>query len=469
MKTSLIIPVEDAINNFKSHLLSHPRTILSARFGDGKSFFLEKFIKSHKVKNKFLCLRVFPVNYQVLENKDIFELVKRDILLQLIYNNMIPKDYEIPDEVVFAFFVRNKGVGLAEDLLTYATMFAPEHAVTAMTIAAGTVSWFKKIKDQFSKFKDENAYSNALEKYLTEIDKHFLLEEDIITRIIRDCIDRYRKEHRGRRVALFFEDMDRIDPAQLFRIMNVLSAQMDYNYKNGLRPSTEARKVNKFGVDNIVLVMDYNNLKALFAHFYGDEVNFKGYIHKFTSSNEIFSYSLKEQKYHYMIQQISADTRFREMVLEDILPIDTFDNYSMRELALALQDTERQIKEKQVWRNMTQRQTVALSTGPLCLLVILRRLGKTDEQIKQLYAKAIRVKSMDFLVWAGGYFLKMRKSIGQEYLSIADGDDVKIRYKIEGMRDDGRAIINVDGRYYDSGELDAEDLLWDYMIGLVAK
>lgn len=466
MKNDLIIPVDDAIVDFKNHLLSHPRTILSARFGDGKSFFLEKFIKSPKVSKKFLCLRVFPVNYQVLDNKDIFELVKRDILIQLIYNKMIPEDYEISDELAFAFYIRNNGVGLAEDLLTYAAMFAPDHVHTGIKLSIGASRLLGKIKEQFKKFKDESSYAGALDQFLTDTNKHFLLEEDIITVIIRDCIERYRKDHRGRRVALFFEDMDRIDPAHLFRIMNVLSAQMDYNYKYGIRPSTEARRVNKFGVDNIVLVLDYKNLQSLFTHFYGEGVNFKGYIHKFTSST-IFTYSLKEQKYHYMLKQIAADTRFRDVFLQEILPIDMFDNYSMRDLAQALIDTESQIKEKVVWKTINQ--TVALSTGPLRLFVILRRLGKTDEQLKQVYTKAIREQSLDFIVWVGGYFLKMHNSFGLQRFSFDDGEDTEKRLKIEGMRDDGRAIVKDDGRFGSRGGLDAEDLLWEYLIGLIAK
>lgn len=468
MKNDLIIPVDDAIVDFKNHLLSHPRTILSARFGDGKSFFLEKFIKSPKVSRKFLCLRVFPVNYQVLDNKDIFELVKRDILLQLIYNNMIPEDYEISEEVAFAFYIRNKGVGLTEDLLTYAAMFTPDNPQwsSACAITAGSVKLLEKLSEKFKKFKEENCYVDIIEKYLKDSNKHFLLEEDIITVIIRDCIERYRKDHRGRRVALFFEDMDRIDPAHLFRIMNVLSAQMDYNYKYGIRPSTKARRVNKFGVDNIVLVLDYKNLQSIFAHFYGEGVNFKGYIHKFTSST-IFTYSLKEQKYHYMLKQIAADTRFRDVFLQEILPIDMFDNYSMRDLAQALIDTESQIKEKVVWKTINQ--TVALSTGPLRLFVILRRLGKTDEQLKQVYTKAIREQSLDFIVWVGGYFLKMHNSFGLQRFSFDDGEDTEKRLKIEGMRDDGRAIVKDDGRFGSRGGLDAEDLLWEYLIGLIAK
>lgn len=39
------IPVEPDIKRFVQHLRTHHRTILSAGFGDGKSFFLDKFEK----------------------------------------------------------------------------------------------------------------------------------------------------------------------------------------------------------------------------------------------------------------------------------------------------------------------------------------------------------------------------------------------------------------------------------------
>lgn len=43
-----IIPIDNRIAAFTNHLYSHPRTILSAKYGDGKSFFLSKFIKKRK-------------------------------------------------------------------------------------------------------------------------------------------------------------------------------------------------------------------------------------------------------------------------------------------------------------------------------------------------------------------------------------------------------------------------------------
>ena len=43
------IPVDDAMQRFEDHLLSHDRVVLSAKFGDGKTFFLNKFKEKCKM------------------------------------------------------------------------------------------------------------------------------------------------------------------------------------------------------------------------------------------------------------------------------------------------------------------------------------------------------------------------------------------------------------------------------------
>lgn len=460
MKSRDIIPVDDAIREFQCHLISHPRTILSARFGDGKSFFLDHFIRDRG--KKFLCIRVYPVNYQVLDNKDIFEFVKRDILLQLIYNDLIPEDYEIAEDIAFAFYVRNNRVGLFEDLLKFASVMPG--AITKLA-TAGAATW-RKINKDFKSFKDENTYNGNLEKYIDGTNNHFLIEEDAITHIISDCFERYHKDHNGRRIALFFEDMDRIDPAHLFRIMNVLSAQMDSLYQKGIRPNANAIGINKFGVDNIVLVMDYDNLKALFAHFYGNDVNFKGYVHKFTSG-EIFKFSIKEQQYGYIIKQLAEDTSFKEAFLKAILPNDVFNNYSIRDLTQALYNTESQIKEKIVYSSPSK--SVSINSGVLKLFIFLRRLNKSDEDIKRLYLTALHQQPMDFLPLLGGYYLKFRNIIGFETIEIIDEDDNTFcHYKIESVDDSGIAYIQKGNRFSNSRMPNFEDEFLQYLLGLIA-
>ena len=97
--------------------------------------------------------------------------------------------------------------------------------------------------------------------------------------------------------VLIIEDLDRIDPAHLFRIMNVLSSQVDNPYYS------EAPNGNKFGFDKIILVMDYEIARHLFHHFYGKEANYEGYMNKFLNTLP-YSYSIKEEAHRQVRQKI---------------------------------------------------------------------------------------------------------------------------------------------------------------------
>lgn len=466
--TDLIIPVDDAITEFSHHLLSHPRTILSARFGDGKTYFVSKFIENADVQQKFKFLRIFPINYQVLENKDIFEIVKRDILLQLIYNEMIPAEYDISDGLLLPYYIQNNGVGLVEDLISYLPSLTAcnESIGKVALLASGAVSLFNKIKDKFDKYKQENSYAEAIIKFLSETDKNYLIEEDLITCIIKDCINKYRNENAGKRVALIFEDMDRIDPAHLFRIMNVLSAQMDYSYKYGIDSNSNSCSLNKFGVDNIVLILDYDNLEKLFYHFYGKDANFNGYIHKFTSSS-IFTYSLKAQQYNYVVEKIAKDTMFRVPFIKDLFHEDIFKDYSLRELNNAIDNTESQIKDIVTFDSSNG--SVNLPLGPLKLFVFLRRLGQSDDQIKEIYYKSLRLNGDDFLYNAGGYYLKARHSLIKNDFYIVARNNYYRHIIIDNVRSDGRVSLSEVRHFEPVRDIDSEEILWNYLIGLIAK
>ena len=83
VKEEFLIPIDDAIEAFCHHLDAHDRTILSARFGDGKSFFLSHFIENVDVAEHYTFLTIFPVNYQVTENRDVVDFIKRSSLSTL--------------------------------------------------------------------------------------------------------------------------------------------------------------------------------------------------------------------------------------------------------------------------------------------------------------------------------------------------------------------------------------------------
>ena len=75
------IDISNNINDFKQVFESESRIIFSAKFGDGKSYFLNEFMKSYdEKKNDYYFITLHPVNYVVEENRDVIEYIKRDIL-----------------------------------------------------------------------------------------------------------------------------------------------------------------------------------------------------------------------------------------------------------------------------------------------------------------------------------------------------------------------------------------------------
>lgn len=79
------IDISQNIQDFRQVFENESRIIFSARFGDGKSYFLKKFMESYpKEANDYYFITLHPVNYVVEENRDVIEYIKRDILFQLI-------------------------------------------------------------------------------------------------------------------------------------------------------------------------------------------------------------------------------------------------------------------------------------------------------------------------------------------------------------------------------------------------
>lgn len=94
-ENNFTIPVDGTIKQFYEHLNAHERTILSAKFGDGKTYFLQKFMEDEKVKESYIFLTLYPVNYQVAENRDIFELIKYNLLIQMFAQNILNPEFNL--------------------------------------------------------------------------------------------------------------------------------------------------------------------------------------------------------------------------------------------------------------------------------------------------------------------------------------------------------------------------------------
>ena len=81
--------VEEVSPIFKSFidLEDNHRMIFSAKFGAGKTYFLKSFFKEYSASHEAVFL--YPVNYQVCANEDIFELVEVSLKVYESYQKRI--------------------------------------------------------------------------------------------------------------------------------------------------------------------------------------------------------------------------------------------------------------------------------------------------------------------------------------------------------------------------------------------
>ena len=287
-----MIPIEPYLKDFKQYLDANSRCILSAKFGNGKSYFIRSFIKEYS--DDYLFIPIYPVNYQVMDNKDIFELIKRDILIKLLSSEEINiNEIELNAASLFYYFFTNN----QEDKLLDILSIIPDINIYGIDInLSNVIKKLKEVKDKFATYKEQfKSIDKTSELYITKFDslKGSIYEFDTISQLICDIIREYKKKNPTKEVVLIIEDLDRIDPAHIFRILNVFSAHFD-RYTPGLVEFDKTCGDNKFCLDKIVTVCDIDNIKKIYAHIYGDYTDFTGYISKFSNSKE-YIYSLKEK------------------------------------------------------------------------------------------------------------------------------------------------------------------------------
>ena len=295
-----IIPIDNEITTFSDYLNNNCRGILSARFGDGKSFFLNEFKK--KTSDKYIFLTIYPVNYQVAENKDIFEFLKRDILLQILMTAAIDLSDEKYDLALRLWgFLSQNGKDIVSDIVELVTTSLTNIPQTSMTILRDNIVKFKAFSKKVDKSESDN-----IESYLDEFtqQKGGIYEFDPISQIIYQLITDLKAQS-GKQVVLVIEDMDRIDPAHIFRILNVFSAHWDIlDYSE--QKLADGNPLNKYNLDKILLVCHFQNIKKISHHFYGEKTDFTGYIHKFSSSAP-YEYSLKDVMQKWIYDNIPLD------------------------------------------------------------------------------------------------------------------------------------------------------------------
>lgn len=267
------IETSELLKDFKQHLNleSNKRILFSGPFGTGKSTFLKEF--SEKENEDFFYLKIFPVNYSVSNNEDVFELIKFDLLLQIMGNYY--EEISLKEED-FTLLLRSQ-VFIMERMKFMPLLYA----ILGFSEKIGTpiVDFIKALKetvDDFNKFSnelkidEENDITAFLESIQQKSGSHH--EMDAVSELIFDLIGRIKTKYPKKKSILIIDDLDRLDPEHIFRLFNIFSAHYD-----------EINGENKFGFDKVIFVCDIENIRKIFHHKYGQGVDFSGYIDKFYS------------------------------------------------------------------------------------------------------------------------------------------------------------------------------------------
>lgn len=270
------VNISGKLNDFAQYLETTDRIILSAKFGDGKTYLLNKLRNDEAMKDKYEFFTIYPVNYSVAKNEDVFEYIKRDIIVQLHERKLLEN---IDLNALFASVLTSDDF---TSVVSFLLSFVPMG------------EFYNKVYHKFLEIKNKyDEKKHTADKYLSQFANTAgcIYEEDGYTTLIRMAIEWISQDHslngevkKAKKPVLIIEDLDRLDPKHLFRILNVVSAHID----DSKQPDIVG---NKFGFNNIVLVMDYDVTKHIFYHFYGEQACYEGYMSKFLS-REPFRYSI---------------------------------------------------------------------------------------------------------------------------------------------------------------------------------
>ena len=293
------IDISGNLKNFAQYLEKTDRIILSAKFGDGKTYLLNKLRNDAVMKDEYEFFTICPVNYSVAKNEDVFEYIKRDIIVQLHERKLLEN---IDLNALFG------------------SIFTLADLTSVVPFLLSLIPLGELCNEGYNKFleikKKYDEKKHTVDKYLSQFANTAgcIHEEDGYTKLIKKAIKWISQDHslngkvkKAKKPVLIIEDLDRLDPKHLFRILNVVSAHID----DSKQPDIVG---NKFGFNNIVLVMDYDVTKHIFHHFYGAQACYEGYMSKFLS-REPFRYSIK----YIMIRAFEAQLG-EKLGIHELLP-----------------------------------------------------------------------------------------------------------------------------------------------------
>ena len=253
-------------------LPNNHRILFSGKYGSGKTYFLHKFFTTQK-KDEYETFHLFPTNYAIAKNEDVVKLLHFDILYELLVKGYLaPSEKMFSTEETLSGFVQNNFPKIIKDIVSHCGKIGKKLSDVFDTYT----QWAAKY-EAFDKGINQNAEDKAREAFynlMNEVEYNATTE---LIEMVNSTIDKQK--------VLIVDDLDRIDPEHIFRLLNLFSAQTS-NYFSAHWPTGQDE--NRYGFDKIIFVCDIDNIRNIFRAKYGDGVDFTGYIDKFYSIEPYF-------------------------------------------------------------------------------------------------------------------------------------------------------------------------------------
>lgn len=269
------------------------RILFSGKYGSGKTYFLHEYFSARK-KDKYETFHLFPTNYAIAKNEDVIKLLQFDILYELLV-----KGYLAPSEKLFsaqetmAGFVQNNFPNIIKDVISHCGKIGKKLSDVFYTYS----KWASKYEN-FNKGINQDEEDRAKDVFYNLMNE---VEYDATTELIEMVVSSIDKQK-----VLIIDDLDRIDPQHIFRLLNVFSAQTS-NYFSAHWPTEQDE--NRYGFNKIIFVCDIDNIRNIFRAMYGEGVDFTGYIDKFYSIEPYFfnNNNLVAQEAYRFVASINYD------------------------------------------------------------------------------------------------------------------------------------------------------------------
>lgn len=301
------IDIADLFWSFNEHLSikNNSRILFSGKFWIWKTCFLNEFFEKNK---EYEVFHLFPVNYQISSNQNIINFLKYDILVELF-----KKDIDIFKKD------NNEDIGMIDYIKENFNMNSfLENTIDLIEPISEIGKYLgKPIKillnfdKKFQEFKKgDNWY---LEKFLLKNNN----ETDRLSQILKKKIENIKGKKQS---ILVLDDLERIDPEHIFRILNIFSSHFDED-------NNEFK--NKFWFDKIILVADYQNIKSIFHHKYWKNTDFNWYLDKFFSI-EVFQFK-NEEIITNVVDKIIAEFK-REAEINSLLEDKSYVKLLLKEI-----------------------------------------------------------------------------------------------------------------------------------------